>query len=101
MKDIFYKGSQIDSVGKTITNYDVVTFQEFSSMPKNDSNVVPQILVQMISIGLLNRSLPLEKKLIAVIGQSWEFVSTVLKEDTLHVSCEVNELIPTKKEEEI
>lgn len=101
MKDIFFKGSKVDTVGKTITEYDVVMFQEFASLPKNNSSIVPQTLVQMISIGLLNRSLPLDERLVAVIGQSWEFVSEVFIGDTLDVLCEVEKLITTKKKGEV
>ncbi len=101
MKDIFFKGSKVDTVGKTITEYDVVMFQEFASLPKNNSSIVSQTLVQMISIGLLNRSLPLDESLVAVIGQSWEFVSEVFIGDTLEVLCEVEKLITTKKKGEV
>ena len=88
------------TVGKTITETDVMLFNDLFNPSESDglenSRQVPELLILMTAIGLLNRSLPLEEKLIAVTGQSWEFNHPVFTEDTLFVQYDIGDLIETK-----
>jgi hypothetical protein len=85
--------------GKTITRSDVELFRRLSSYPgnKNEQDVVPESLVMMITIGLMNRTIPLDDYLVAVVSNSWTFLSTVYIDDTVNVSFEVIETKAAKK----
>jgi hypothetical protein len=93
----FKQGTELTTSGKTIMSYDLEMFQELTGWSNQGKNEVSEILVQMTSVGLLNRILPLEEKLIAVVGHSWEFLSSVAIADTLTVSCKIVDLVATKK----
>lgn len=73
--------------GKTLMSFDVEVFQQLTGTPK--SNEVPELLIVMTTIGLLNRALPLEETLIAVIGQDWEFEKAISIEDTIYAAYTV------------
>ncbi len=77
--------------GKTVTMSDLALFQELIESADSDKKElkVPKPLLIMIAIGLMNRKLPLDTNLIAVLSNSWSFKLPVYVDDTLKVNYKV------------
>lgn len=89
------KNNHGSTPGKTIMKQDIVMFNELTNSAINPVSTPPSLIV-MLSIGLLNRTLPLEEHLIAVVGQSWEFFHEVEIGDTLKVDYLISDIKLTK-----
>ena len=85
--------------GKTLTNYEINLFNELfgESHSSKDANQASNIMIVMISIGLLNRTLPLEERLMAVVGQKWKFIKPIRESDTISVSFNIKENKKTRE----
>jgi acyl dehydratase len=90
----FPVGMSGGSVGKTITLTDIQLFNEMSSWPNYSimgEGLVPEMLVTMVSAGLMTRQGIYEGTLIGIIGNSWRYKSPVLVGDTLKLKYVVTE----------
>lgn len=82
----FPVGKSGGSVGRTITATDVELFEEMSGWPKylrGGERLVPEMLVTMISAGLVTRQGIYEGTLVGIIGNSWVYRAPVRVGDTL------------------
>jgi acyl dehydratase len=90
----FPVGKSGGSVGKTITPTDIQLFNEMSNWPKYSimgEGLVPEMLVTMVSAGLMTRQGIYEGTLVGIIGNSWRYKSPVLVGDTLKLKYVVAE----------
>ena len=84
----FTVGKSGTSAGKTIMAADIQLFNEMSSWPNYSANgvaLVPEMLITMVSAGLITRQGLTEGTLVGVIETSWQFKSSVMVEDTLTI----------------
>lgn len=58
---------------------------------------VPELLVTMVAIGLMNRLGFLEKNLIAVMENEWQYWKKARSGETVKVLFDVEDVLPTKK----
>jgi acyl dehydratase len=100
-KEVWGFDSSLSDVtpGKTVTYSDLTLFEEAMELPayRGDKLKIPETLVLMMSIGLMNRKLPLDDTLIAVVSNSWSFQMPVYVNDTLKVNYRVIETKKTQK----
>jgi len=90
------------SVGKTITPSDIQFFNEMSNWPKYSSaegGLVPEMLVTMVSAGLMTRQGIYEGTLVGIIGNSWHYKTPVLVGDTLKLKYAVTAASLSKSKE--
>jgi acyl dehydratase len=98
----FPVGSSGGSVGKTITPTDIQLFNEMSGWPNYSimgQGSAPEMLVTMISAGLMTRQGIYEGTLVGIIGNSWRYQSPVLVGDTLKLKYVVTEASLGKSKE--
>jgi len=98
----FPVGKSGGSVGKTITSSDIDFFEEMSSWPRYsdaERQLAPEMLVTMISAGLMTRQGIYEGTLVGIIGNSWHYKAPVLVGDTLKLKYLVTEASLTKSRE--
>ena len=92
----FVKNHQAITPGKTLLAYDTHMFAELTGALRTGRKL-PELLVVMTTVGLLNRALPLEEYLVAVIGQDWQFNAPVNIDDTIHAAYQVEDIKDTKQ----
>ena len=95
-------GKSGGSVGKTITATDVQLFDEMSSWPKYSlvgEEMVPEMLVTMVSAGLMTRQGIYEGTLVGIIGNTWHYKTPVLVGDTLKLKYVVTEASLSRSKE--
>jgi acyl dehydratase len=95
-------GKSGGSVGKTITATDVQLFDEMSSWPKYSlvgEEMVPEMLVTMVSAGLMTRQGIYEGTLVGIIGNRWHYKTPVLVGDTLKLKYVVTEASLSRSKE--
>ena len=98
----FSVGKSGGSVGKTITLTDIQLFNEMSGWPDYfilGEKSVPEMLVTMVSAGLMTRQGIYEGTLMGIIGNSWRYRTPVLVGDTLKMKYVVTEASLTRKRE--
>jgi acyl dehydratase len=81
-------GKSGTSAGKTIMAADIQLFNEMSGLPNysvNGVERVPEMLVAMVSAGLITRQGMTEGTLIGIIETSWMYKSLVMVGDTLKI----------------
>lgn len=93
----FKPGQSRCTVGKTITATDVSFFRRMSGWPSRNDDTADELLVTMVSIGLMNRLGFLEGNLVAVMGNEWQYMNKVSVGDTLKVQYEVLDVKVGKK----
>ena len=84
------------SIGRTVFETDCRLFSQLADSEWAYDNIDKRLLI-MLTTGLLNRSLNLEKYLIAALGQEWTFLHPVQVGQTLYCHYEVNLLKERKK----
>ena len=94
---VFKQGQSGCTVGKTITETDISFFRRLSGWPCSKTDNVDELLVTMVSIGLMNRLGFLEGNLVAVMENEWQFLNRVIIGDTIKVRYEVVEVTAGKK----
>jgi acyl dehydratase len=90
----FPVGKAGGSVPRTITPTDLELFEEMSVWPKYSApggQLVPEMLVTMISAGLMTRQGVYEGTLLGIIGNYWKFKAPVVVGDTLKMKYVVAE----------
>ncbi len=90
------------SVGRTITLADLEFFEEMSFWPKYltpQGRPVPEMLVLMISAGLMTRQGIYEGTLLGIIGNSWTYRKQVFAGDTLKMKYVVAEASLSRSKE--
>ncbi len=95
-------GKSGGSVGKTITLTDIQLFNEMSGWPDYfilGEESVPEMLVTMVSAGLMTRQGIYEGTLMGIIGNSWRYRTPVLVGDTLKMKYVVTEASLTRNRE--
>jgi len=98
----FPLGKSGGSVGRTITSSDVTFFEEMSSWPEYSSaagRLAPEMLVTMVSAGLMTRQGFYEGTLVGIIGNSWQYKAPVIVGDTLKLKYWVTQASLTKSKE--
>ena len=87
-------GKSGGSVGRTITATDVELFEEMSGWPQyscDGERVVPEMLVTMITAGLVTRQGIYEGTLMGIIGNTWNYKTRVRVGDTLKMKYVISE----------
>ena len=87
-------GKRGGSVGRTITATDVELFEEMSGWPKysfDGERLVPEMLVTMITAGLVTRQGIYEGTLMGIIGNTWNYKARVRVGDTLKMKYVISE----------
>jgi acyl dehydratase len=87
-------GKSGGSVGRTITATDVELFEEMSGWPKyscDGERLVPEMLVTMITAGLVTRQGIYEGTLMGIIGNTWNYKARVRVGDTLKMKYVISE----------
>lgn len=84
------------TVGRTIFETDCLLFSEMFNSKTNLKDVDRRLLI-MITTGLLNRSLNLEKYLVAALGQDWTFLKPVQVGQTIHCKYKISLIKEEKK----
>jgi acyl dehydratase len=90
----FPVGKSGGSVGRTITATDVELFGEMSGWPKYScagERLVPEMLVTMITAGLVTRQGIYEGTLMGIIGNTWNYKTPVRVGDTLKMKYGIRE----------
>jgi acyl dehydratase len=90
----FPLGKRGGSVGRTITATDVELFGGMSGWPQYSSageRLVPEMLVTMITAGLVTRQGIYEGTLMGIIGNTWEYKAPVRIGDTLKMKYVISE----------
>ncbi len=93
-------GKSDGSVGKTITLTDIKLFNEMSGWPDyfiSGEQSAPEMLITMISAGLMTRQGFYEGTLMGIINNSWRYETPVLSGDTLKIKYVVTEASLTKR----
>lgn len=103
-------GQQFETVGRTVTNHDVMTFAglsgDFNQLHTNDEfakgtaygqRIAHGILVLAIAGGLTQRLGLFDGTTRALLGIEWKFNGAVLLNDTIRVRMSVASLRPTSK----
>jgi acyl dehydratase len=90
----FPVGKSGTSAGKTIMAADIHLFNEMSSWPNYSVNgvaLVPEMLITMVSAGLITRQGMTEGTLVGIIETSWQYKSSVMVGDTLKIQYLITE----------
>ncbi len=90
----FSVGKSGGSVGRTITATDVELFEGMSGWPKYSAGgerLVPEMLVTMVTAGLVTRQGIYEGTLMGIIGNNWTYKTPVRVGDTLKMKYVVSE----------
>ena len=90
----FPVGKSGTSAGKTIMAADIQLFNEMSSWPNYSANGVawvPEMLITMVSAGLITRQGMTEGTLVGIIETSWQYKSSVMVGDTLKIKYLITE----------
>ncbi len=90
----FPVGKSGGSVGRTITATDVELFEAMSAWPRysqGGERLVPEMLVTMITAGLVTRQGIYEGTLMGIIGNNWTYKIPVRIGDTLKMKYVVRE----------
>jgi len=103
-------GQQFETVGRTITNHDVMTFAglsgDFNQLHTNDEfakgtaygqRIAHGILVLAVATGLTQRLGLFDGTTKALLGLEWTFKGPVLLNDTIRVRMTIASLRPTSK----
>jgi len=103
-------GQQFETVGRTVTNHDVMTFAglsgDFNQLHTNDEfakgtaygqRIAHGILVLAIAGGLTQRLGLFDGTTRALLGIEWKFNGAVLLNDTIRVRMSVASLRPTSR----
>jgi len=103
-------GQQFNSVGRTITNHDVLTFagvsgdfnqlhtdDEFANKSPYKGRIAHGVLVMAIATGLTQRLGIFDGSALALLGLEWKFKGPVMLNDTISFRMTIESLRETSK----
>ncbi len=96
----FPEGKSGGSVGKTISPTDIELYNEMSGWPESTAprmSAAPEMLITMISAGLMTRQGFYEGTLMGILNNTWRYKAPVVAGDTLKIKYLVSRASLTKR----